>query len=194
MTRRGIRLIILIIAFVAVPVANAAVGDSATGHGTHCSSTCEFLSTFAFDARVVADDGAATGTFSFLSTTSDGTEVNRFSGMVTCMVVDGHRAAIKGVVEQSVGDIPVGGEITWWIDDNANVGAPDTISARTVSTFGLPCGSFDEPLVFPITSGDIEVVAVGDPTCRRAFDRLKRLPAPLQERLRSVLDTICATR
>jgi hypothetical protein len=135
-------LLLVVVALVAVPAANAVVGDSANGHG---------------------------------STTSDGTEVNRFSGTVTCMVVDGRRAAIKGVVEQSVGDIPVGGEITWWVDDNANVGAPDTISAERSAPSGFPAGRSTSPSSFRSPAVTSKWSPWATPSVAAHSTRLKRL-------------------
>jgi hypothetical protein len=102
-----------------------------------------------------------------------------FSGRVTCMTVDGNRAAIGGFLTITASPQPgfeVGNPFVIYVEDNGTLGTstPDQISALAVfapeealpvARFPWVCPPADSTLGYlPLTSGDITVSedAVGD--------------------------------
>jgi hypothetical protein len=146
---------IAVVGFLAMTsgVASAAQGDAASGAGTfddwpHCASGS--TTTFEFTAAGTGTGATATGTFSFVCSSPQ----VAFSGVVSCLEVDGGEASIGGTVTTSTSvAVPAGTQLTFDVVDGGPAGAGDQIGFLYT---GATCRN-NHGGMLPLTSGDILV-------------------------------------
>lgn len=135
--------------------ASADVGDSVSGSGTS-----GFCAPQAFEFDAIGGPGtAATGSFHFsCDYTNPSTPDYYLSGVINCLVVEGHQAFISGTItESSFATGAVGRELGVVVTDSH--AGPTPGEADTISNYywDWNCGYPPETYTLPIVSGDIVV-------------------------------------